>query len=282
MKLTILTMITNPEQRQDMWIDALDCYLDIADEVIVVDGSKDKEHWNELIVSSLTAAIGNKLKIINLEWPYEWSWEELPKHLNAGLEQCTGDWVIKLDIDQFIHERDKNRLRETLQIADDYYYPTANFTKFTVYNPYKAFKKGLMPVAINRHCKGICFGLAINKETDLCTPILKSGYRKINGYDLPTGNSIELTYPLRMKIFNYDYFFKDLKFSLEEYNRFSRAYKRFYNKEAFTSEDFRNLRLSYTRKYSYDLKLGSHPKYIRNAVKEVIDGKLKVVGNLYV
>jgi len=47
-----------------------------------------------------------KVKYIWEPWPYEWNWVELPKHLNIGLAECTGDWVLKLDIDQFIHEDD--------------------------------------------------------------------------------------------------------------------------------------------------------------------------------
>ena len=35
MKITLLTTITNPEERQDKWKEALACYMQIADELII-------------------------------------------------------------------------------------------------------------------------------------------------------------------------------------------------------------------------------------------------------
>ena len=36
MKISIFTSMTNPEARQDPWKEALACYEDLADEVIIV------------------------------------------------------------------------------------------------------------------------------------------------------------------------------------------------------------------------------------------------------
>lgn len=275
MRLSILTTITNPEKRQDKWHEALACYLDLADEVIVVDGTL----LAPLIKSS---KIISKIKYIFLPWSDEWSWEELPKHLNTGLDQCTGDWVLKLDIDQFIHEKDFVKLRTKLEEADSKYYPTASLSKFTVFSPTKAFQKGQIPIAINRRSKSkIAFGLDPKIRTDLCYPILVAGWKEINGYKLPIGNVIEKTFRTGIRLYNYDYFFKDLEFSLSEFERFARAYERFFKTKPFSAETFLALRRAYSRKTNYKLSLDDHPKYIRKAVREVIEEGLRVVGSLY-
>lgn len=278
MRLTILTTITNPKERQDKWQEAINCYLDIADEVVIVCGSPIKD--TQLIRDGFLSLKEPKIKFIHLDWPDEWNWIELPRHLNMGLEAMNTDWCVKVDIDQFFHERDKKYLIEELENASYHKYPVTNFSKFTVYSPYKMFQKGQVPIAINRSCKDICFGLDTNKRSDLCYPILKTGVKNINGYDLPVGNLVSLQYRTRIKLYNYDYFFKDLEFSKKEFDRFSRAYKRFFGSAKFNAGTFLNLREQYKNKASYEMKLEDHPIYIREAVKEVIDKNLKVVGNL--
>ena len=49
MKLSIFTSMTNPEERNDAWQEAISCYEDIADEVIVVGDSWPEEFKFDLI-----------------------------------------------------------------------------------------------------------------------------------------------------------------------------------------------------------------------------------------
>ena len=49
MKISIFTSMTNPEERMDPWKEALECYNDFADEVIVV----------------------------GKDWDYDFSWEKI-------------------------------------------------------------------------------------------------------------------------------------------------------------------------------------------------------------
>ena len=80
-----------PEERGDVWREAINCYEDLADEVIIVSGNKNFKHKTK------------KTRTIFLEWPWIWDWVELPKHLNAGLERAEGEFVIRCDIDYFFH-----------------------------------------------------------------------------------------------------------------------------------------------------------------------------------
>ena len=76
--LSIFTSMTNPDGRNDQWQEALNCYEELADEVIIV---------------------GDK-------WPNEFSWEEIGKTFQEGLDKSSSDWVIRMDIDYFFHEKD--------------------------------------------------------------------------------------------------------------------------------------------------------------------------------
>ena len=56
--LSIFTTMTNPDDRNDPWKEALNCYEELADEVIVV----------------------------GKNWPYEFSWDEIGKTFQEGLD----------------------------------------------------------------------------------------------------------------------------------------------------------------------------------------------------
>lgn len=222
MKLSILTTITNPEERQDPWQEALTCYCDLADEIIVVNGG-DEIHPKTFGQLAKERA---DIKELFLPWPYEWSFEELPKHLNAGLEEATGDWVLKLDIDQLIHEENFAEVRDRL---GGMYAPVVTFQKMSILPNRKFIQKGEMIVAINKkNYPNICFGEAEDTETDLCKPIYKQG---INDKDIPYGSLVAYEEAGRtgVSLWNFDYTFKTQEFTRKEFFRFSRAYNRYFD-----------------------------------------------------
>ena len=279
MKLSILVMITNPEKRQDRWREAFDCYVDLADEVIVVDGSgtfKDGT-FGVIDIKDTNLKTGevrwtNKIKIFYLKWPEEWNWIELPKHLNAGLEECTGDWVLKLDIDQFIHEDDfeavKSVLRRCPEDCD-----VVTFQKMNMTYGGKYFQKGGQPIAF-RNKPNIKIGKNTNRRTDLCFAVNVVGSEVIDGYKMPVGNQLK-EFKGGVKYWNYDYFFKTKDFTKKEFWRFSRAWHRYYNNWQFGSNEKQSFKIfldgmkgkHHKSPYTYELK--DHPKYIREAVKNL-------------
>ena len=78
--------MTDPEARQDPWKEALACYEDLADEVIVV----------------------------GEDWPDTFSWPYIGQTFQKGLEKSTGDWAIRMDLDYFFHEKDFEYIRKFL------------------------------------------------------------------------------------------------------------------------------------------------------------------------
>jgi len=280
MKISILTTITNPDERQDKWREALTCYKEFADEVVVVNGGDDKGDLFLLKDEPDYFTHVERIKVVHLPWPYEWNWIELPKHLNAGLEQCTGDWVIKLDIDQFIHEKDFRTLRAKLRTCPRDC-DVATFQKMSMTYGKKYYQKGGQPIAFRRR-DYIKFGQNIEKETDLCFPIDIRVFRDeiygeamIDNYLLPVGETPLKSFKTGISYWNYDYFFKTKEFTKKEFFRFSRAYHRYFKKWTFGRTErkafdvfLKMMKGRHDRApYTYELK--DHPKHIREAVRNL-------------
>jgi len=267
MKISVITTITNPEKRQDKWIEALNCYRDLADEVVMVDGSE-AEHY-PIYLDEISK---ETVKFVYLRWPYEWNWVELPRHLNAGLDKCTGDWVIRLDIDQFIHEDDFEVARAALRRCPDDC-DVVTFQKMSMTYGKKYYQKGGQPIAFKRK-NYIKFGLNLDKKTDLCFPVRVTEHREIDGYKLPIGHQLK-EFKGGVKYLNYDYFFKTKDFTKKEFFRFSRAYHRYFKKWTFGRTErkafdvfLKMMKGRHDRSpYTYELK--DHPKHIREAVRNL-------------
>src|SRR5687768_2197864 len=109
MKLGVFTTTTNPVWRGDNIVDALNCYDELADEVVMINGAVDSDKRIE---------IDRRLQLDYL-WPQEFSWEFIGQQFQRGYEACTGDWVVRMDIDCMFHENDFEALRGALKQADE-------------------------------------------------------------------------------------------------------------------------------------------------------------------
>jgi len=278
MKISILVMITNPEERQDKWQEAFKCYEDFADEVVVVNGGDTAPSMEYLKNHP-------KIKIVDLLWPYEWNWAELPNHLNAGREQCTGDWIIKLDIDQFLDSKDFETIRKRL--ADcPIECQQATFQKISPLYGGKYYQKGGIPIAF-RNLPHIKIGKNLQEKTDLCFAVDTTGFKdqteKVDLgyciYEMPVGNSLN-TYRTRVSYWNYDYYFKTKEFTKKEFWRFSKAYQRYYGIWKFGSTEkksfmlFMGMQKGRNNRGIPEYSLDKHPSYIREAVKNLIPEQL--------
>ena len=87
MNLSIFTSMTNPEERMDPWKEAMSCYGDLADEVIIT----------------------------GEDWPENFKWDHIGKVFHEGFEKSTGDWGIRMDIDYLFHENDFEYIRDFLK-----------------------------------------------------------------------------------------------------------------------------------------------------------------------
>lgn len=230
MNVSALVCITDPVARQDPWFESISSVLPWADEVIVVCGKPETDI--PLIKGAWTDQ--SKFKLIDYPWATDWSWEELPKHLNRGLEEASGDWVIRFDIDYAFHENDSFTLRDALTKGQDC--KIANFQKMSAVLSTKFYSKGEIALGINKRFPEVCFGIDENKVTDLCVPIIKTGTHESG---IPKGHLVETGGLKRtgVRVYNYDYTFKTKEFTQREFYRFSMAYKRFYGSSKWGQDE---------------------------------------------
>ena len=114
-KLSIATSYTNPEKRMDPWREALACYEDLADEVV-----RSGE-----------------------DWPYEFTWDYIGKVFNESYQKATGEWVIRMDLDYFFHEKDFENIRKIL--GDNFDKPAVAFPKYQFFTPKKVISISTIP-----------------------------------------------------------------------------------------------------------------------------------------
>ncbi len=272
MKRSVLTMITKPDERQDMWREALENYITFADEVIVVVG--DIKTYNDC-VSNI------KVKYVHLHWPENWDYIELPRHLNYGLHHCTGDWVLKLDIDQLLDDNFFNKIRGQIGKAIKYKVRGLGLEKRAFVGNNKYRSKGKQVIMFKRD-DDIRFGEMIvpDKEYagDLCQPIIVEGWKNMFSYNLPYGKLVDFTNS-NMIYWNYNYVFKTQEVSKAHFWRFVRAYKewadiRFGVDEASSWDFFNRMVLKYYQDAQKKVKLSDHPIAIRVRIKRLTEDKL--------
>lgn len=108
MKVSIFTTYTNPDKRNDPWKEALECYEDFADEIVVK----------------------------GQDWPYDFSWDLIGKTFQSGFDEARGDWAIRMDIDYFFHEKHIKTLPKVLRKYDNF--PGIVFPQFQFFTDRKS------------------------------------------------------------------------------------------------------------------------------------------------
>jgi hypothetical protein len=231
--LSIFTTMTNPEERNDPWKESLNCYNSTADEVVVV----------------------------GEDWPKEFDWGIFNKIYQSGMDKCNTDWVMRMDLDYFIHENDIPLIRESMKRFKDF--PAIVFPQyqFFTYDKYQIKTK-------------LC--LLLNKR--------KFPEIKLNGGTdkmLATLNGELLTYKnvpqVKVPIWQYDSMFRTKEIIGLDRARFARAWKRSFQNYGDRGGDdpklafeawYKMIQDRY-RKHLFKSKLKNHPIYIQDKLKKL-------------
>jgi len=228
MKLSIFTSMTNPEKRNDAWKEAISCYEDIADEVIIV---------------------GEK-------WPEEFKFDIIGQTYQEGFKKASGDWVLRMDLDYFFHERDIQNIRKVLEKYPSS--PAVAFPQYQFFTPDRYHVKTIICTALNKkHFPNI----DQNGGGDLCLPTLNN--KRIMPSEVPLA---------KIPVWQYDSLFRTKEIIANDRARFARAWYRQFNnygdrggptpEEAFNAW-FEMIKIKY-KKHVIKAKINDHPKYIQN------------------
>ena len=118
--LSIFTTMTNPKKRKDPWREALNCYEDFADEIIIT----------------------------GKDWPQEFEWDYIGKVFHEGFQKSTKDWAIRMDLDYFFHENDKAKLISNLKKYQDF--PALAFPQYQFFTRERYQIKTRICLAFNK------------------------------------------------------------------------------------------------------------------------------------
>ena len=233
MKISIFTTYTNPEKRNDPWKEALKCYNDITNDIIVT-GS---------------------------DWKDEFSWEEIGKQFQKGYDLSSGDWVLRMDIDYFIHERDINNLYKFLDKYSEY--PAVSMPQYQFFTNDRYQLKTRLCIALN---KKKFPNIKLNGGGDLCLATYEN--KLIHPQSVPN---------IRIPIYQYDSMFRTKKIIADDRARFARAWYRYFktygdrgggNPQKAYDAWFENVTEKY-KKHTLKIEIEEHPKYIKDKLKNL-------------
>lgn len=247
MKISIFTTITDPVKRGDLFGQALACYTDLADEVVVVNGGKQT-------VSDPTG----KVKEVKHPWPKEFSWEFIGQQFQRGYEAATGDWVIHADLDFLFHERDFTTIRKAF--LDNDYSPALSFWKYQFILPSSYNLKSRLVIAVNKKRYGD--RIKFDSGGDLCQPSL-------DGVEIDPSQTVEARVPL----YNYEKIIKTKEQILDDTGRMARAWHTHfgdYKLGDLTDENayevWYNMEKGRYNKPQQKIPLSEHPKYMKDTI----------------
>lgn len=270
MKIGIHTFVTNPEDNDFAWREAIKSYLDFADQVVVVDGCSD-DLTNEKLEA--WAKREPKLKVVEMDWPKgDYNYSEFANHINVGLETLDTDWKIKMDIDYILHEGTYEDLRAKLKLCPKNR-PVATLTKFNVVNRDFGYIKVFVPFCVRKD-SGVVYGQAVERENgDWAYPIIP--YSE-NEEGVPIGNSIksDQLFHTGVYIWNYNYFFRTEEKAREYFWRYVKAWNKVHNKSLGRTEDeaWRKWLAIESIRYELDgfaLDLDDHPEIMRKRIEDL-------------
>lgn len=249
MKLSIFTTVTDPEKRGDNYNDAIECYKDLADEVVVVDGGSPDNNSVEIAYSL------NK-------WPKEFDWPFIGQQFTRGYKACTGDWVIHADLDFIFHEKDFTAIRKACE--DNPNAPALSFWKYQFVLPDRYNLKSRVVIAVNKAKYGD--RIRFDSGGDFCQPSLDG--EELKPDDVPEAG---------VAVYNYEKLLKTSEQIAEDQGRMERAWFRHFGKYQMKSDgtDERALNRWVEAQYgkldkpSKRIPLSDHPKYVQETIKNL-------------
>jgi hypothetical protein len=148
--ISIFTTMTNPAERMDPWKEALNCYKELADEVVIV----------------------------GEDWPEEFKFEYIGQTFQKGFNKGSGDWAIRMDLDYFFHENDLQKIISVLEKNTQF--PAVAFPQYQFFTPERYQIKTKICVALN---KKQFPDIRLNGGGDLCLPTING--KRIHPKEVP-------------------------------------------------------------------------------------------------
>jgi len=229
-KISIFTTMTNPEERMDPWEEALDCYRDFANEVI----------------------------ISGEDWPTEFKWDHIGKTFNEGFLKASGDWVMRMDIDYFLNNKSFLKIKNAMNKYYDQ--PAIALPQYQIFTPDRYQVKTKLCIILNKKAFP---NIVLNGGGDLCQPTING--KQIKHTDVPFINEPIWQYDSSFrtkKIIAED----RARFARAWFRYFNDWSDRGGGSPEKAFEAWFEMIESRYKKHVNKLKIGDHPKYIQDKI----------------
>jgi len=260
------------------YLPAIQSFLDVADEVIVIDGGSADESLERL--KGLHGR--EKLKIVSSEFSFwgnndSWEWPQIAINRQHGFDLCKGDWAIHFDADYVLPDFEQEALLREL----DYYkekdvlcafnvigfnngrYIKTNVKRFWCVNKKLAFERQINLVyGLNSKSGGLDNPIMPERQAYFIDPINKQQKNYYLGQKFAHQHSAILN----VNLYRYGHFFFSSEQLLYKEQRLENALARYHKRTpAIIHAD----RTPYKRiDVEYFLKNNRHPKTIEKFLKE--------------
>lgn len=241
MALSLFTTVTDPQRRGDLWLPAIQCYSELADEVVIVDGST-TEYLKDL---------PENCRVIRSRWDYEFRWDLIGKQFTKGYRACTGDWVIYVDIDMIFHEKDFNLIKRIIQENPNLI--ALSTLKYMFSQPDRYYIKSRLVNVFNKKLVGE--RISFDSGGDLCRASL-------DGVLISPDKTKEMGVP----VYCYEKIWKTYGQVFEDVGRMARAWEAYFgntelgkdNEEAY--DLWAKMLSGRFKRTQYPIKLEDHPQ----------------------
>ncbi len=241
----------NPIERGDAYKEALACYNDLADEVVVINSGDKVPDPN----------MRNALELKN-RWGDEFDWKVIGRTFQKGYEAATGDWVLHADLDFIFHERDFKALRQAME--ENIYAPALSLWKYQFILPDRYTIKSRLILAINK--KECGDRIRFDSGGDLCQPSYDG--KLLTPDDVPEA---------RIPFYNYEKLIKTREQIMSDQGRMERAYRRHFghfqladhDSDAAAYHGWLEMMIGRFDKPAEHIKLEDHPKYIQQTIRDL-------------
>jgi hypothetical protein len=281
-------LLNNPNYREEPWRENITQRLDFFDVVCLVCGY---EKDIAMLQEAFPVEFGSgKLRVIYKLWPFpEWSYDEIPQHLNATLNlarEASCDWAIRLDVDSVFHEKDYNKVRSVIAKAERKGKWIVSFGKLQFFKPTQYWSKSNVPLGLRMNSP-IVYGFDQTQYTDLAQPIEWDEVSKFSRdgvvYNIPSGRAVSRNKIHKVRgisVFNYDYTYRTFDRSVELLYQIEMAHARFWGKgysglplsditrETAMKDFLQTATVRYPR-MSQKMDIGDHPKFFQASLKEL-------------
>jgi len=150
-KLSVVTYVSEASAQEFYLAELVSSVYDLADEIVIVDGDSG---YNNRDTMTLIAALKEKFQDDrghNKIWAYYNPWEwRLGKNMgriqrSIAISHATGDWVILLDADEVLHEKDFDKITDAMKYGDENNDNVFSFRTIHFYRDYWHYKAGENP-----------------------------------------------------------------------------------------------------------------------------------------